>query len=108
MSPSNYVEPKSSAYTGCTSSNISSTYNYGIYYFTNPNKTGNTIYFYTNGYRDGGSSNIYSWNYFGHFWTAGPYSTGYGISFCFVPTGTYASINNDIRYHGFDMRSVLE
>ena len=108
MSPSNYVEPRSAAYTGLTSSNISSTYNYGIYYFANPNTTGNTIYFYTNGYRQGANSFIENWHYYGHYWTSGPANSSQAISFCLVPTGTIAVSTTDYRNHGFDMRCVLE
>ena len=108
MSPSNYVEPRSAAYTGFTNSNISSTYDYGVYYFTNPNATGNTIYFYTSGYRQGANSYMENWHYYGHYWTAGPADSAHGISFCLYPTSTYTVANTDIRYHGFDMRCVLE
>ncbi len=107
-SPSGYVEPKSAAFTGFESANISSSYNYGINYFCNPDKTGNTIFCYTNGHRDGGSSVISYWHYFCHHWTAGPTSSSNGFSFCCTTSGTLSTTNNDIRYHGFDMRLVLE
>ena len=104
--PSNYVEPNSAAYTGFTNSNISSTYNYGIYYFANPNATGNTIYFYTSGYRDG--TTLSHWHDYGHWWTAGPVNSNQAITFFIHSSNTDSVQNVDVTSYGFDIFCVLE
>ena len=113
-SPSNFVEPKSAAYTGFTPSNISGSYNNGYYLFTNPDGTGQTIYFPALGYRDvatwrvGSNCGIIS-NIFteGYYWSAGPYSTTHSRGFVIMSNNRVEQALLATSY-GLPLRPVLQ
>lgn len=83
-SPSRYVEPKSAAFTGFTSTggntstasqyNVSGSYNHGWNFYTDGWKTGGTIFFVALGYRDtykntSGTGNLFSVRNECYYWT---------------------------------------
>ena len=119
-SPSGFVEPKTAAFTGFTSTganttnsnqfNVSGGHNQGYSFYTNGWKTGSTIFFYGLGYRDTYNSNTGTIAYVneeGHFWSFGASSTANGRVLSFTPT----SILPQATYHrsyGFSVRSVIE
>lgn len=68
--PAGFVMPKTGAFNHFTKSNISSTTNKGVYFFTQPNRTGNVVFFYSLGERR--PSGSLSYLHEGGYWLAGP------------------------------------
>lgn len=84
-SPSNFVEPKSAAFTGFTHSNTSGSYNNGWNFFCKADGTGGTIFFPGLGYVDSNTI-VYMFSYIG-YWTAGASSYNSGYFMRFYPDG---------------------
>ena len=119
-SPSGYVEPKTAAFTGFTSTgaytnnssqfNVSGIWNRGWNFYTNGWKTGSTIFFDALGYRDtyGGATGAVAYvGENGIYWSAGAYSASYGRDLDFGSGGVYPQ-DADTRSYGFSVRSVKE
>lgn len=119
-SPSGYVEPKTAAFTGFTSTggntgnssqfNVSGVYNKGYNFYTNGWKTGGTIFFPSLGYRDvytGGSGGILSVGIDCDIWSAGALSEYSGRIFGFN-SSTMNPQGVLVRSYGFSCRSVKE
>ena len=117
-SPSGYVEPKTAAFTGFTSTggdtsnssqfNVSGSFNLGFYFYTNGWKTGSTIFFYGLGYRatpNGGF--VVSIGAEGNFWSSGASSTTEGRNLT-VNSGYVFPQRSNGRSYGFSVRSVKE
>ena len=119
-SPSGFVEPKTAAFTGFTSTgastqnssqyNVSGSFNQGYFFYTNGWKTGSTIFFDGLGYRDtynGGTGAVVTVGAEGIFWSAGALSTfvGRGLGF---GSGYVSSQSTGLRSYGFSVRSVKE
>ena len=119
-SPSGYVEPKTAAFTGFTSTgantnnssqyNVSGAWNNGWNFYTNGWKTGSTISFIALGYRNtykDRTGDISGVNNEGYFLTAGASSTSEGRSLDFLSFYVMPQ-RSDIRSCGFSIRSVKE
>ena len=119
-SPSGYVEPKTTAFTGFTSAggnttnssqfNVSGSFNQGFYFYTNGWKTGSTIFFDGLGYRDtynGATGAVVSFGGEGTFWTSGASSASVGRSLYFH-SGLVNPQHAGFRSSGFSVRSVKE
>ena len=114
-SPSGFVEPKTAAFTGFTSTgentsnssqyNVSGNFTKGYYFYTNGWKTGSTIFFDGLGYRATGAV-VYVGEE-GDFWSAGASSTSYGRFLCFDSGRLFPQHTYD-RSYGFPVRSVKE
>ena len=117
-SPSGYVEPKTAAFTGFTSTggdtsnssqfNVSGSFNMGFYFYTNRWKTGSTIFFYGLGYRatpNGGF--VVSIGAEGNFWSSGASSTTEGRNLT-VNSGYVFPQRSNGRSYGFSVRPVKE
>ena len=118
-SPSGYVEPKTAAFTGFTSTgantnnssqfNVSGSFNKGFYFYTNGWKTGSTIFFDGLGYRDThncAGAVVYVGGG-GEFWSAGASSTSNGRNLSFRSGLVYPQ-NTDYCSYGFSVRPVKE
>ena len=119
-SPSGFVEPKTAAFTGFTSTggnttnssqfNVSGIWNRGWNFYTNGWKTGSTIFFDGLGLRDtynGATGAVVGVGEGGLFWASGASSASYGRYLIFgsgyvYPQGTH------LRSCGFSVRSVKE
>ena len=122
-SPSGYVEPKTAAYTGITSTggnttnggqfNVTGTFNNGWTIFTQGWKTGTTLFLKALGFRDSfsgrpsGKLDIYFFNLNYNIWSAGASSTINGRSFYTDPSGLYPQYVHG-RSYGLNCHSVLE
>ena len=119
-SPSGFVEPKTAAFTGFTSTgayannssqfNVSGIWNRGWNFYTNGWKTGSTIFFDGLGFRDtygGATGAVVQVGGAGHFWASGASSASIGRGF-----GIYSGYVNPqhagVRSYGFSVRSVKE
>ena len=117
-SPSGFVEPKTAAFTGFTSTggnstnssqfNVSGSFTKGWNFCTNGWKTGNTIFFDALGYRDTYSAGaVVVVGGGGYFWASGASSASIGRGF-----GIYSGYVNPqhagVRSYGFSIRSVKE
>ena len=116
-SPSGFVEPKTAAFTGFTSTgdytnnssqfNVSGIWNRGWNFYTNGWKTGNTIFFDALGYRDTYNGAVVDVGGGGLFWASGASSASLGRYLDFHsgymnPQGTL------YRSFGFSVRPVKE
>ena len=119
-SPSGFVEPKTAAFTGFTSTggnttnssqfNVSGIWNRGWNFYTNGWKTGNTIFFDALGYRNtynGATGAVDGVGAAGHFWSAGASSTSYD-RFLGFRSGCVLPQHTDCRSYGYPVRSVKE
>ena len=122
-SPSGYVEPKTAAFTGFTSTggnvvnanqfNVNGAWDKGLNFYTNGWKTGGTIFLAALGFRDiylnrpTANGEIGGANDSGLYWTAGARTTTFGRFFYFYTGGLYPD-NGDYRSAGFTCRSVME
>ncbi len=115
-SPTNYVEPKTSAFTGFTTTginstnisefNISSTSVWGTYFYSEPNFHGTTLYFSMLGIRID-SSNLDRWQNEGNFWNSGPASASQGRYLVFSTQNVYPDYYFN-RSRGNNIVSVSE
>lgn len=125
-SPTSYIEPKSAACTGFTTTganaftasqfNVNGSFNKGWNLYCQPNFSGGTVFFSALGLRDAYSGRVnnstagciaLNFNK-GDYWAAIPSSTsGNGRGLGFDPSGVYPQNTNIISY-GFSARSVLE
>ena len=117
-SPSGFVEPKTAAFTGFTSTggysktssqfNVSGAWTDGWLYYSNGWKSGETLFFNALAFRDSpGSIELASFGPDGNYWTAGASSTSQGYFFVFGltiidPQSTY------YRSAAFNCRPVKE
>ena len=119
-SPSGYVEPKTAAFTGFTSTggnstnssqfNVSGSFTKGYYFYTNGWKTGSTIFFDGLGYRNtynGATGAVVYVGEVGLFWSAGASSAAGGRGL-FFNSGDVTPQNTSGRSYGFSVRSVKE
>ena len=121
-SPSGYVEPKTAAFTGFTSTggnttnrnqfNVSGSFTKGYYFYTNGWKTGSTLFFDALGFRDtysgrSGTGAVVSVGDEDHVWSVGASSTSNGRGLAFHISRVYPQ-NTDFRSYGFSVRSVKE
>ena len=122
-SPSGFVEPKTAAFTGFTSTgantnnssqfNVSGSFTKGWNFYTNGWKTGSTIFFDALGLRDtysGRSSGTGAVVRVGeevHFWASGASSASFGRLLDFGSGGVDPQIAN-ARSYGFSVRPVKE
>ena len=119
-SPSGFVEPKTAAFTGFTStggnstnssqSNVSGSFTKGWNFYTNGWKTGSTIFFDAFGYRstyNGGTGAVVYVGEVGVFWSAGASSTSDGRGLYFDSGYVYPQTTGN-RSYGFSVRTVKE
>ena len=121
-SPSGYVEPKTAAFTGFTSTggnttnssqyNVSGSYINGWNFYTNGWKTGITVFFDELGFRDTSSwrsatGAVAYVGELGGYWSAGAYSASRGRNLDFDSGGVHPQYW-DLRSFGFSVRSVKE
>ena len=119
-SPSGFVEPKTAAFTGFTSTggnttnsgqfNVSGIWNRGWNFYTNGWKTGNTIFFDALGYREtnnGATGAVVYVGEYGYCWSAGASSPSYGRYLSFY-SGRVSPQDTDLRSYGFSVRPVKE
>ena len=122
-SPSGFVEPKTAAFTGFTSTggnttnssqfNVSGSFTKGWNFYVNGWRTGSTVFFHALGFRDtysGRSSGTGAVVYVGeggNFWSAGASSTSYGRYSNFASGNVYPQYTN-YRSYGYSVRSVAE
>ena len=121
-SPSGFVEPKTAAFTGFTSTgddptnssqfNVSGSFNQGYFFYTNGWKTGSTIFFDALGFRDtySGRSGTGAVVYFGEvgfFWASGASSASHGRNFDFI-SGEVLPQYASNRSFGVSVRPVSE
>ena len=118
-SPSGFVEPKTAAFTGFTSTgaytnnssqfNVSGIWNRGWNFYTNGWKTGNTIFFDALGYRDtyNGAGAVVLVGGEGYFWASGASSASYGRTLYFL-SGRVNPQYALLRSCGFSVRPVKE
>lgn len=115
---SGYVEPKTAAFTGFTSTggytnnggqfNITGVWNKGWLFYTNGCKSGNTIFFSAAGYRNtynSGNGTVMNVGKAGRFWSAGVSSTVGGHHLYFNSGYVYPQNANN-RSVGASVRSV--
>ena len=122
-SPVGYSLPASNAFTGFTTTggnvgddstpvtpeqrakfNVKDDFNKGWYFYTKPNKQGETLFFPACGFR---SSSLYRVPTHGDYWVAGPDSRNYGrdLYFCSYHVRPLSSSN---RTYGLSVRSAEE
>jgi hypothetical protein len=119
-SPSGYVEPKTAAFTGFSSTggnstnssefNVSGSFTKGYYFYTNGWKTGSTIFFDGLGYRNtynGATGAVVNVGGDGDFWASGASSASIGRVLGFVSGVVYPQ-HAERRSFGFSVRSVKE
>jgi len=121
-SPSGYVEPKTAAFTGFTSTggnthnssqyNISGNYNRGWNFYTNGWKTGNTFFFAAIGFRDvySGRSGTGAVDFDGEdgsFWEVGASSISNGCVLN-IGSGYVSPHNGNARSFGYFCWAVRE
>ena len=119
-SPSGFVEPKTAAFTGFTSTgtntnnssqfNVSGSFNQGFFFYTNGWKTGSTIFFDGLGYRDtynGATGAVVYVGGVGVFWASGA-SSASGGRYLFFLSGVVYPQHADGRSYGISVRSVKE
>ena len=122
-SPSGFVEPKTAAFTGFTSTgansssvsqfNVSGSYNRGWHFYTDGWKTGITVFFDALGFRDvysgrsTGIGAVTEVNSSGYYWANGTYSITNSRGLLFGPTVVYAQDGGFVSY-GNSCRSVKE
>ena len=121
-SPSGFVEPKTTAFTGFTSTgastnnssqfNVSGSFNQGFFFYTNGWKTGSTVFFDALGFRDtySGRSGTGAVVYFGEvgfFWASGASSASNGRNLNF-DSGYVDPQHASNRSYGFSVSSVKE
>jgi hypothetical protein len=119
-SPSGFVEPKTAAFTGFTSTganttnssqfNVNSTWNDGWSFYTNGWKTGSTIFFNAFGYRstyNNGTGVISSFYGGGEFWACGAASVSLGRNLYFLSNRVDPQ-NRGGRSYGNSVWSVKE
>ena len=114
-SPSGFVEPKTAAFTGFTSTggnttnssqfNVSGSYINGWNFYINGWKTGNTIFFDGLGIRNADA--VVYVGEVGLFWSAGALSESKGSNLYFGSGLVYPQ-NPGYRSDGFSVRSVKE
>jgi len=120
-SPSGFVEPKTAAFTGFTSTgaysananqfNINGSYNQGWNFYTNGWKIGGIVFFYGLGYRDtynGASGGTVMVRTEGFYWTSGTQSATGGGSLDFGVNFVTPLSKGDARSSGSNCRSVKE
>ncbi len=105
-SPSNYLEPKSAAYTGCTASG---TYNNGWNLYCSPNSQGSTVFFAALGNRTPNAGTIVDIGSGGggFYWLAGPNDASHAYYMDFRSNYVYTNYINT-RAYGFSLRSTSE
>ena len=118
-SPSGFVEPKTAAFTGFTSTggnstkssqfNVSGSFTKGYYFYTNGWKTGSTIFFDCLGYRNtyGVTGAVVYVGEEGGFWAYGALSASHGRGF-YCSTDQVHSQLTDFRSIGYSVLSVKE
>ena len=123
-SPVGYSLPASNAFTGFTTTggnigaeasapfspdkvNAKLPFDKGYYFYTKPNKAGNTFFFVASGWRDPISSALYGSSIGGYYQPAVPSSTSFGRHLSFHSSHTHP-LNNLQRGYGWSVRSAEE
>ena len=119
-SPVGYSLPASNAFTGFTDTglntgnpgnpaifNVKGSYDKGWYYYTQPNRKGNTIFFPVNGSRQHNGVAV-SFTFRSDATTATPSSTKQNYLMTYGSTYIYPLDNYDYRSWGFPVRSAEE
>ena len=125
-SPVGYSLPASNAFTGFTTTgqnasdwsnpltpetkakfNVKGDFDKGWYFYTKPNKQGNTFFFPASGYRDYNTSSLGLVTTNGYYWVAGPGNVSNGRYLDFGLRGVYP-LDNTNRGCGFPVRSAEE
>ena len=123
-SPVGYSLPASNAFTGFTTTggnvgaeastpfspdkvNAKFPFDKGYYFYTKPNKAGNTFFFVASGWRDPISSALYGSSIGGYYQPAVPSSTSFGRHLSFHSSHTHP-LNNLHRGYGWSVRSAEE
>ena len=127
-SPVGYSLPASNAFTGFTTTgqkvgdwsegyiltpeekeklNVKGDFDKGYYFYTKPNKAGNTFFFVASGWRDPISSALYGSSIGGYYQPAVPSSTSFGRHLSFHSSHTHP-LNNLQRGYGWSVRSAEE
>ena len=121
-SPVGYSLPASNAFTGFTTTggnvgveasapfspdkvNAKFPFDKGWYFYTKPNKAGNTFFFVASGWRDPISSALYGSSIGGYYQPAVPSSTSFGRHLSFHSSHTHP-LNNLHRGYGWSVRSA--
>ena len=117
-SPVGYSLPASNAFTGFTDTglntgnpgnpaifNVKGSFDKGWYFYTKPNKAGNTFFFVASGWRDPISSALYGSSIGGYYQPAVPSSTSFGRHLSFHSSHTHP-LNNLQRGYGWSVRSA--
>ncbi len=115
-SPTEYLEPKSVAFTGFSITgsntttysqyNVSGSFNKGWNFYCQPNFTGTTIYFAALGFR-ATTDEITQVNSGADYWSSDPSTSSsnarffYAYAFCVYPYG------DDLRVYGFPLKPVM-
>ena len=87
--------------------NVKGDFDKGWYFYTKPNKQGNTLFFQALGWRYDGAGSLNDVSSYGICCVAGPYDTNYGRHFFFHSGGVYP-LDNTNRGCGFPVRSAEE
>ena len=125
-SPVGYSLPASNAFTGFTTIggnvgdesnpvtpeqrakfNVKDDFDKGWYFYTKPNKQGNTIFFPVSGLRLNGSGIIYFFSMKGWCWAAGPRSANIG-RYLFFTSDIVSPLAGDYYSYSFPVRSAEE
>ena len=125
-SPVGYSLPAPNAFTGFTTTgqnvgdwpnpitpedkaklNVKGDLDNGWYFYTKPNKQGNTIFFPVSGLRLNGSGIIYFFSMKGWCWAAGPRSANIG-RYLFFTSDIVSPLAGDYYSYSFPVRSAEE
>ena len=115
-SPTGFVEPKTAAFTGFTSSggnqtsgfNVSGSFNKGWNFYCQPNATGGTVFFSSLGYRAYNTGAVAYVSGYGVYWSAGPSGTPTFARLLDILPGYVYPQDEYSRASGFSVRSASE
>ena len=116
-SPVGYSLPASNAFTGFTTTgqntwnstefNVKFPFDKGYYFYTKPNKQGETFFFPAFGFRYSGTGSLNVVSTYGYCWVAGPDGRNRGRYLSFYSGDVYP-LNYAYRSYGFAVRSAEE
>ena len=125
-SPVGYSLPAANAFTGFTTTgqnvgewnnpatpeerakfNVKGNWDEGWYFYTKPNKKGDTVFFPACGYRYDYAGSLINVTAIGYYWVAGPYNAYIG-RYLYLGSGDVYPLNHANRSHSFSVRSAEE
>ena len=116
-SPIGYSLPASNAFTGFTTTgehtgnpnfyNVKGSFDKGWYFYTKPNKKGDTVFFPAWGYRYFDTGLLHVVSSYGFYWVADPYDKNDGRDLHFGPGGIGPLFSAHHSF-GFSLRSAEE